>query len=174
LYKQYGTEFFIDLVSYFENSGMAFMVTDFFSKRNALRKGLDQHVDLYRSKLDAMKNVKMRKDGHIRNVYKHDIVAKTDLGIGPLRYNANWSMGAVDCLGLGIPVICPNIASFPEFVPKELLFENKEEAIALINRLLNDRGFWKKCSRKGQQKVKQFSADKISVKFLNVLNSSGA
>lgn len=166
LYKQYGTEFFIDLASHFEGAGVQFVVTDFFSARNAARRSLDPNVDEYRAILSTMRNVIVREDGHIRAIYRNDIVDKVDMGVGPFRLNANWSMGAVDCLGLGIPVACPNIASFPEFVPEELLFCSKAEAIALIERLISDKGFWTVCSRKAQLKAAEFSADSACEKFI--------
>jgi hypothetical protein len=169
LYRQYGTEFFIDIASYFEGSEVEFVVTDFFSYRGASRKALDPYIDAYRSKLRSMKNVTIREDGDIREVYRTDILLKVDLGVGPYRLNANWSMSAVDCLGLGIPVIYPNIASFPEFVPKALLFRSKDEAIALMTRLLSNREFWTLCSRQSQAKVLRFTADNICTEFLKIL-----
>ena len=169
LYRQYGTEFFIDLASHFEGSDVQFVVTDFFAARNATRQSLDPFVDSYRSQLRAMKNVTLREDGHIRGIYKNEIVGTADLGIGPFRLNANWSMSAVDCLGMGIPFICPNVASFPEFVPQELLFKTKRGAIELLQRLLVDRAFWTSCSRKAQRKVLRFSVENASSEFLRLV-----
>lgn len=130
------------------------------------------HVDEYRKRIKRMRNIIIRKDGDRREIYKNDIVLQSDLGIGPYRVNANWSMSAVDCLGLGIPVVCPNIATFPEFVPKKLLYNKRNEAIMLINKLLSNRKFWEKCSEESRQKVLEFLPKVMVKKFIAYLHEN--
>ena len=171
LYRQYGTEFLIEIIKEFARSEVRFVITDFFGSRSSARIGLDTHVERYRAELRRMKNVTIRDDGDSRSVYKNEILASADVGLGPFRKNANWSMSAVDCLGLGVPVVCPNCASFPEFTPNALLFDTKDKAVALLRRLLSDSSFWKECSLASQQKVARFSADRTATRFATVVQS---
>lgn len=166
LYRQYGTDFFVELARELAPAGIQFVVTDFFAARNASRQALDSSVAEYRAALQSMPNVIIRSDGDDRTIYRHDIVENSSAALGPYRLNANWSMSAVDCLGLGIPVACPNVASFPEFVPPELLFTSRAEAATLLERLITDRRFWETCSRASQNLVAQFSADAAANTFV--------
>ena len=166
LYKQYGTEFLIQLICEFQNDSNKFVITDFFSKRNSHRKRLEKTVNKFKKRLSKFKNVEFRIDGDDRKTYKNKIVMKSDIGLAPYRVNANWSMSSVDCLGMGIPVVAPNLATFPEFVPKQLLFENKEQAVQIIRKLLSNRKFWEKCSELSKQKVCKFLPDVMVNKFI--------
>lgn len=170
LYKQYGTDFLIDIIDYFYKKNYKFIVTDFFSKTNKERKKLDKNVEKYRSILKNKKNVIIRTDGDIRKIYKNEILKKASICMSAYRKNANWSMGAMDCMSMGIPVICPNFASFPEFTPHLLLYNNKGEAIALIYKLLHDKLFWLKCSKLCKEKVKKFYPKVMVKKFIRFLN----
>jgi glycosyltransferase involved in cell wall biosynthesis len=170
LYKQYGTEFLIQLIKELQDENIKFIITDFFSKRNADRKRLEKTVDEYKKQLRKYKNVVFRIDGDNRQAYKHKIVLKADIGIAPYRINANWSMGSVDCLGMGIPVVAPNFATFPVFVPSCLLFDNKRQAIQLIRKLLTDKNFWESCSEESKKKVKKFLPNVMVVKFINYIS----
>jgi glycosyltransferase involved in cell wall biosynthesis len=171
LYRQYGTDFFIKLANELGSSGTEFIVTDFFASRNHSRNALDPFVAEYRATLANMSNVLVRTAGDDRATYRYDILEMVNAGLGPYRLNANWSMSAVDCLGLGIPVVCPNLASFPEFVPPQLLFTSGEEARCLLERLLTDRIFWEECSRASQRVTAQFSADVVASRFASVICS---
>jgi glycosyltransferase involved in cell wall biosynthesis len=171
LYQQYGTEFFIDIAGHYERSPIKFVVTDFFGERNAERTALDAFVDQYRTTLRSMSNVIVRTDGHDRKKYR-EIVESVDIGLAPYRPNANWSMSAVDCMGLGIPVVAPNVASFPEFVPRELLFSSRDEAIVLLDRLLSDRDFWAHCSVRSAEYAKRFVADTACKHFLEIVGGA--
>lgn len=171
LYKQYGTDFLIQLIQELQDENIKFVITDFFSKRNADRKRLEKTVDEYKQQLSKFKNVLFRIDGDDRQAYKNKIVLNSDIGIAPYRVNANWSMGSVDCLGMGIPVVAPNLATFPEFVPKVLLFDNKEQAIKIIKRLLSDEAFWRKCSEESKKKVRKFLPNVMVQKFITYISN---
>ena len=168
LYKQYGTDFFIDIASHFVKSGLTFVVTDFFSDRSHTRRLLDPSIDEYRLLLSEIPNVSVHADGDTRSNYRR-LMDDIDIAMAPYRINANWSMSAVDCLGMGIPTIGPNVASFPEFIPKTLLFNSKAEAITLIERLFCDSTFWRDCSARGQQIAKAFSADTAASAFMQIV-----
>ncbi len=170
LYKQYGTEFLIQLIKDLQDENIKFIITDFFSKRNADRKRLEKTVDEYKKQLSKYKNVVFKIDGDNRESYKHKIVLKACIGLAPYRVNANWSMGSVDCLGVGIPVVAPNLATFPEFVPSRLLFNNKREAIRLIKKLLTEKEFWESCSEECKKKVKKFLPNVMAEKFINYIS----
>jgi glycosyltransferase involved in cell wall biosynthesis len=167
LYRQYGTEFFIEIARHYEHSGVTFVVSDTLGERSPERRTLDVSVDQYRTTLRSLTNVNIRLDGHDRATYRNDIVEQADIGLAPYRLNANWSMSSVDCMGLGIPVAAPKVASFPEFVPGELLFASRDEAIALLDRLLTDRDFWTRCSARCLGHAEQFMADKTCERFLS-------
>jgi hypothetical protein len=172
LYRQYGTDFFINIARHYEQSPVKFVVTDFFGERNTDRKALDIYVDQYRTILSSLHNVIVRSDGHDRRIYRDEIVQCVDVGLAPYRLNANWSMSAVDCMGLGIPVAAPNIASFPEFVPNELLFSSQGEAIGVLDRLLSDRDFWLRCSGLCVEYAQRYVAETACQTFTKVVGAS--
>src|SRR5215217_3789405 len=160
LYKQYGTEFFIDLANSLSSEGFTFVVTDFFTQRNAARRGLEPHVDNYRRILANMPNIEMRGDGDIRSVYRDVIIGGVDIGLAPFRRNANWSMSAVDCMGMGVPVAAPVLGALPEMTPKMLQFSTREEGVSLLRRLANDQAFWEEASSAASQLARSFVADR--------------
>jgi glycosyltransferase involved in cell wall biosynthesis len=171
LYRQYGTDFLMEIVDYYKGSGVEFIVTDFFRNKSAERRRLDPITEHYRSTLAELENVVVRSDGDDRSIYRDQIIAGANLVLGPYRKNANWSMSMIDAFMLGVPAIGPNFASFPEFVPSSLLYEDKESAVTLIDRLLSDETFWIESSLACRKSSWRFSAEKIADIFLNTLEA---
>ena len=169
LYKQYGTEQLLTIIDSMREEDATFVITDFFAQRNSFRKALEPDVDRYLGLLKEKSNVRIRDDGDRRGVYRDDIIARSRVGLGPFRVNASWSMSSVDCLGMGIPVVCPRFASFPEFVPSPLLYSDTKGAIDLLRRLLVDEEFYQMCSREGRAMVREFHVDRVSRQFLRTI-----
>lgn len=160
LYPQYGTDFLIDLLDHYRKSAVKFVITDFFSNKSNERKRLDQKTEEYRNFLSSHENVVVRTDGDNRVTYR-DIITQASLVLGPYRKNANWSMSMLDAFMLGVPGISPNLASFPEFTPSKLIYNGKNDAIQLIDRLLYDATFWQESSNECLEIYEQFMPEKI-------------
>ena len=173
LYEQYGTDFLIDIIKHYENSNIKFIVTDFFSQKSQERKGLDTKTEEYREFLRNQDNVIIRDDGDNRSTYRDDIVANASLVLGPYRKNANWSMSMIDAFMMGIPGIGPSCASFPEFMPSNLIYDNKDDAIKLIDKLLFNKDFWERASEQCRKSYQRFMPNEIAQIFFSALEQHG-
>lgn len=162
LYEQYGTDFFIEIIEYYKNSNVRFIVTDFFLNNSTERKKLDTKTEQYRGFLRNQDNVIIRDDGDNRQVYRDEIIANASLVLGPYRKNANWSMSMIDAFMMGILGIGPNCAFFPEFMPAELIYNNKEDAICLIDKLLSNKDFWERASKRCRNSYQRFMPNEIA------------
>ena len=80
----------------------------------------------------------------------------------PLRKACVWSMACMDCMGLGIPVIAPNMAAFPEFVPQSLLYKNKRQLNKIISKLQTNNVFVKQVSEQCFKSAHEYSPEKIA------------
>jgi glycosyltransferase involved in cell wall biosynthesis len=169
LYEQYGTDFLIEIIEHYKNSNVRFIVTDFFSNKSAERKKLDTKTEQYREFLRNQNNVIIRGDGDNRQVYRDEIIANASLVLGPYRKNANWSMSMIDAFMMGIPGIGPNCASFPEFMPAELIYDNKEDAIYLIDKLLSEKDSWERVSKKCRNSYQRFMPSETASIFFGAL-----
>jgi len=169
LYKHYGTDFLIKIIkSLEEKSDIQFFVADLLASRNGTRQKLDPHVDLLRSELRAQPNVRFARNTDNRDKYKK-VIKNCRVGLAAHRQMAVWSMSAVDCLGLGVPVIAPNFASYPEFIPSPLLYNSLPEFQDILDNLLLSETFWQKCSEEGRQMVGELSPSKIAQKFTEII-----
>ncbi len=168
LYKHYGTEFFLDVIRMMEDrKDVRFMVADLLSSRNGTRKKLDHHVDRYRSILRTRPNVSFARN-KTRVEYKKAL-DMCRIGLAAHRKMAVWSMSAVDCLGMGVPVIAPNFASYPEFVPAGLLYNTMDELKEITNALLESDESWAVSSQESKCKIRSFSPSNITESFLKVV-----
>jgi len=173
LYEQYGTDFLIEIIEHYKNSDVKFVVTDFFSNKSVERKKLDPKTEEYKKFLRNQDNVIIRDDGDNRQIYRDEILTSASLVFGPYRKNANWSMSMIDAFMMGIPGIGPNCASFPEFMPLNLLYNNKKDAVDLLNRLLTDKDFWESASDQCHQSYQRFMPSEIAQIFFNSLEQHG-
>ena len=172
LYEQYGTSFLVDVIPKLKDLPFEFIVTDFFDKRNEKRARLETSVEFYRAKLDKFPNVHFVSNGDVRSIYREDIVSGSFLNFAPHRRNANWSMGAVDCMGIGVPAIGRRFASFPEFIPEPLLYDNMEECVSLLRRLRNDKSFYLEMCDLVHQEAKKFASSKIADRFFSLMEKN--
>jgi hypothetical protein len=169
IYKHYGADFLVDIIDNFKKFNLTFVLSDFFRNRNITRVRLDASVATYKRILKSNKRVELTDEGCNRFFYKHNLLLNSDIVLAPHRKNANWSMSSLDAMGLGIPVIAPNFACYPEFIPKELLYNSKEEAVALIQKLLKERKFWNETSNKCMEISKGYLSKIIVDRFLQGL-----
>lgn len=169
LYKHYGTEFFLEVIRMMEDrKDVRFMVADLLTSRNGSRKKLGQgDVDYYRSILSSRPNVSFAKN-KTRTEYKKAI-DKCRIGLAAHRKMAVWSMSAVDCLGMGVPVIAPNFASYPEFVPTDLLYNTIDEFKEIAINLLESDTSWTLASEASKNKIASFSPSNVTDKLLKVV-----
>ncbi len=169
LYKHYGTEFFLEVIRMMEDrKDVRFMVADLLASRNGSRKKLGQgYVEYYRSILSSSPNVSFANN-KTRAEYKQAI-DRCRIGLAAHRKMAVWSMSAVDCLGMGVPVIAPNFASYPEFVPANLLYNSIDEFKEIANTLLESDKSWTLASEDSKSKIRSFSPSSITDRLLKVV-----
>ena len=170
LYKHYGTDFLLKVIkSLRERKEVQFHVADLLRSRNGTRQKLDQHVDLYRTTLRSHPNVVFPENTGNRKQYRK-VIKNCRAGLAAHRRMAVWSMSAVDCLGMGVPVVAPNFASYPEFIPQDLLYNSEEEFREILNQLLDSNSFWKQASHEGREKIRAFSPMNIANQFTEIIS----
>lgn len=173
LYEHYGTAAAIDLLSSVACECDAhIIVTDLTAHRSTERARLDTSVDLYKRRLRDLPFVQIVGGSTTRAQYR-GFVASCCAGLAPLRRGAVWSMACVDCMGLGVPVVAPRWASFPEFIPHQLLFDSTDSARVLFRKLLTDRAFWEETSEACIAAVQQLHPRVIARQFIEIVRSSG-
>ena len=170
LYEQYGTDFLLEIIDHYKGSDVKFVITDFFANKSIERRSLDTKTEQYRNLLRQHDNIIVRDDGDIRKVYRDQILRSSTIVFGPFRKNANWSMGMVDAFMMGIPGIGPNFASFPEFMPPHLIYSDKNSAISLIDRLLDDEIFWNESAKVCRESYSDFMPHRVAEIFLKAIN----
>lgn len=171
LYEQYGTNFLLKIVDHYKNTDVRFLITDFFANKSPERRRLDQKTEMYYAKLQKYPNVEFVRNGDVRKIYRDEIVSRARMVLGPYRKNANWSMSMIDAFMMGIPGIGPAFASFPEFMPPDLLYRDEESAILLIDKLLNSSHEWDKYSNICKSSYQNYRVEKIVHVFLNSLKN---
>jgi glycosyltransferase involved in cell wall biosynthesis len=169
LYKHYGTDFLLKVVkSLGKRQEVQFHVADLLASRNGTRQKLDNQVDQYRSVLRSQANVVFAANTGNRNTYR-DVIRNCRAGLAAHRHMAVWSMSAIDCLGMGVPVVAPNFACYPEFIPQNLLYSSDEEFRYILDHLLDSDRFWQEASQEGKQKIEAYSPTKTAHKFAEVV-----
>lgn len=165
LYRQYGTAEAISLFQKLPHIEKQIVVTDILAKRNFTRDILDHSVDAYREQLQELSNVSLTTEGADRGAYK-TLLEKTAAAFAPFRLNCTWSMSVMDCCSNGIPVIAGNFAWFRETLPKDLLYNDQEEAAALMTRLCRDRAFFQEQSASVRAVAAPFTLSAWITEFL--------
>lgn len=170
LYKSYGSENFLSLSDkVIEKYNLESMIFDSMPNRSAERVILNGSPEYYKSILQSRPHTHLI-NGHVdRYIYKENLL-KNLFAMAAFRKTCVWSMAAVDCMCLGLPVIAPNYASYPEFIPQKLLFNSETEALQIIHKLLYDKVFRKKASNQCFNNIKKYEATKICDKLLKVFN----
>lgn len=165
LYKHYGSDFFYELANFMsEIDSINIKVLDVLGERSEIQDRMDPSVTIIRKKLKGLANVTFINDTYDRKKYKKEL-KNSFFSIAPYRLNCIWSMSCIDSLGMGVPVISPNIAWYKEIIPSSLRFNNIVEAKSIIYRLY-DNDFWNECSSMAQNSIKRYSPEIVSNVFL--------
>lgn len=170
LYQTYGTEEFLSFIEDCQQElSFNLHVSDPMPRRSAMRANLNSTPAFYRERIKNLKNAQLI-DGNVeREQYKKNIL-NSKLAIAAFRKACVWSMAAIDCMSLGCPVLAPNYAAYPEFIPEELLFEDFSQAKYIMQLLLNNNDFWLECSKKSQNQALKLSSSIIAEKFYQLFN----
>lgn len=172
LYKHYGTEQIIDLLDELsKNERFELIVTNPTGKRSRKRNSLDPNVNGIKTKLKQLSFVQVVKSPS-RDDY-HRLLSTIDFAIGPLKPSALWSMAVTDVLACGKPVLCPNIAAFPEIVrySPNLLFNTTEEFKLKFKALAKRSDGLNIPSGKLRSNVRSYTETKIAKKMLKMINT---
>ncbi len=165
LYKTYGTEDFIEIFHrIYQQFAIPCTVFDPMKNRSLQRAAQNNTPAAYRQQMSQDNAFIISDNNKTRETYK-DSINNSIACFAPLRRTCVWSMACMDCMGLGIPVIAPYMAAFPEFVPKQLLYKNEKTLHKILHSLLNDIKFRKSASDACFRSAHRFSAQNIGAKL---------
>ncbi len=167
LYQSYGSEQFIQFIRQISDSDFELVVSDPMSNRSSSRSQLSNSPAYYRKQISLMPRTRLINGNRSRDHYKKAI-QNSRVAFGAFRKACVWSMAAVDCMGLGTPVIAPRYAAYPEFIPDSLLFDNLKEAEELTKRLLYDDSFWIENSQKCVERTFRLSPQIIAERLVQL------
>lgn len=170
LYESYGTNEFLKFIQQSEMLDFKLLIADPMPSRSKERLSLNSTPSYFRKKFNDLPYTKVI-NGNTRDKYAK-IIENSRLAFASMRKACVWSMAAIDCMDIGIPVLAPRYAAYPEFIPDELLFNTKEEAYCLLEKLLNNDDFWKHCSKRCQLMTENFSSSIIADRFYNLFQNS--
>ncbi len=171
LYESYGTNEFLQFIRQAEALGFELIISDPMPSRSKERLSLNNTPDYYRKLLNELPYAKVI-NGNIARIKYAEIIGSSRLAFASMRKACVWSMAAVDCMDIGVPVLAPRYAAYPEFIPDELLFDTKEEAYSLLEKLLNDDNFWQHCSKRCQAITQNFSSSLIADRFYELFQKN--
>ena len=168
LYRHYGTDFLFNLAKAITSkyNKIEVDVFDVLGERTAIQKRMDPSVDIARETLSKINGVKLINDTHKRARY-YECLKGALFSIAPYRQNCIWAMSCIDSLGMGVPVIAPDVAWFSEFIPKDLRYSSIDEAMDIIDKLINDSVFWRKKSAQANKLISSLSPESIANTFLD-------
>lgn len=167
LYKHYGTDFLFRLAeNIISKYQVEIDVFDVLGERTEIQKRMDSSVDTARDTLSKMKNVKLINDTYNRRRY-FECLKGSLFSIAPYRQNCIWAMSCIDSLGMGVPVIAPDIAWFSEYIPRDLRYSSVDEAMSIIDKLIKDHNYWKEKSIEANNLITSLSPELIANAFLD-------
>lgn len=165
LYKTYGTQDFIDIFARLHKRfGIQCIVLDPMQKRSLKRASQNNTPADFVKIMSKTPGVSIVQNNKTRIEYK-SILNSGFACFAPLRKACVWSMACMDCMGLGIPVVAPNIAVFPEFIPKSLLYKNKRQLNKIISKLQTNDTFVKQMSEQCFVSAHKYSPEKTAEKL---------
>lgn len=168
LYATYGTAEFIDFVQRLEN--IQLVVTDPMANRSEKRNSLSASPAAFRQLIRSLPQAQLFDGGKSR-IYYRSLLKGARVGVGAFRKACVWSMSAIDCIGLGIPVIAPRYAAYPELIPDQLLFDDEQQAIEITHRLLNDDEFWRESITKSQSILPDLMPERIAKRIIDIFKN---
>lgn len=167
LYKSYGTDQLLRLIKMMQNRDANFIISDPMPNRSEKRSMLNSTPKNYIMTMRNMRNVCIFSNGNDRSAYK-SVIQRSALSLAAFRPSCVWSMSCIDSMGMGIPVIAPRYAAYPEFIPEDLLFSNLEQAVSLIDRILSNQSYWISMSKKSYENAMEFSPSIISGNIMKI------
>ena len=76
-------------------------------------------------------------------------------------------MSALDCMGLGVPVVAPgDHGAYAEFIPSDLRFPTEDQGVAITRRLLQDDEYWRASSDGCRADARAFTPERTARRFL--------
>lgn len=166
LYKHYGTESFINIAKKLAIVlPVDIHVFDILGQRSPERIKLDNSVEVFKDQLMLLERVKLINDGGDRVEYKKNL-SNALCSVAPKKPTSIWAMSCIDSMGMGIPVVAPNVAWFAEFISKDLLFNSEDEAVDIIAHLYRDKDFWLQKSQEARAKIQALSPKETALRFL--------
>ncbi|WP_437926541.1 hypothetical protein WMF37_47310 [Sorangium sp. So ce291] len=170
LYQTYGTAEFLELIDKIASSGIELIVSDPMPSRSALRQSLSASPAFFREQIGKISGASLFNGNVERHEYR-TIISRPRVSFAAFRKACVWSMASVDCMGLGVPVLAPSYAAYPEFIPSELLFSNHDQAAELMSRLLTDDDFWRHCSLQSQRVAQGLAPHTIARRFVDLFTA---
>lgn len=162
LYKTYGTQDFINIFDgLHKHFGIQCVVLDPMQKRSPKRALQNNTPADFVKIMSKTPGMSIAQNNKTRNEYK-SILNSGFACFAPLRKACVWSMACMDCMGMGIPVIAPNMAAFPEFIPQSLLYKNERQLNKIISKLQTNDAFVKQMSEQCFVSAHKYSPEKIA------------
>lgn len=171
LYESYGTNEFLQFIRQAKALDFELIISDPMPSRSKERLSLNNTPSYFRNTLNDLSFAKVINGNIPRDKYA-EVIENSRLAFASMRKACVWSMAAIDCMDIGVPVLAPRYAAYPEFIPDELLFDTKEEAYSLAEKLLNEDGFWHHCSKRCQTITQSFSSSVIANRFYELFQKS--
>lgn len=170
LYKTYGTQDFIDVFARLHKQfGINCIVLDPMQKRSLKRASQNNTPADFAKIMSKTPGISIAQNNKTRIEYK-SILNSGFACFAPLRKACVWSMACMDCMGLGIPVVAPNMAAFPEFVPQSLLYNNKRQLNKIISKLRTNDDFVKQMSEQCLVSAHKYAPEKTAEKLFCEFN----
>jgi glycosyltransferase involved in cell wall biosynthesis len=170
LYESYGTNDILNFVDSLSHLSMEFWVMDPMPRRSLERSRLNSSPALYRERIKKTTGATLWAGNVERSEYAAHLAAGR-LALAPWREACVWSMAVLDCMALGVPVVAPAYASYPEFIPELLLFHSADEARNLVQKLLNDESFHGMAAKQCLESSARFTGEIIAGRLMEVFKA---
>jgi glycosyltransferase involved in cell wall biosynthesis len=172
LYGEYGTEKIISVLNHFYNhvsKEFVLVVTDPTNERSSERDRLDGDVARFKKILSELPFVEF---DHRKNQKEYfELIKSCDVGLGPIKPSAAWSMAVMDVMACGKPVLCPNYAAFPEMIgTSELLYSSFEEFETKLSYVLSKKSD-KYMSKLCRKQAHKFSVENCAKRFITLFKA---
>ena len=168
LYRHYGTDFLVDLAEVLaERVEHELIVLDVLANRSLTRHTLDPYVRDAVGRLRGISTVRIVPGIGDRPAYR-DLLHSVRVGLAPYRRASVWSMSTVDCLGMGVPVVAPALACFPEIIPRGQLYHDVSEAADQVATLLESADAWRTASERARAAVESLTPERTAQAVLAV------
>ena len=167
LYETYGTNELLELIK--ETPEWDYLITNPMVNRSKERFFSSSYPERISAVLRDIENVTMVDGSESRESYKN-YISEGRLALAAYRKACVWSMAAMDCIGMGVPVIAPDFAAYREFIPSEYRYNSFSEQKELISKILNDDEFYKEARSKQQKEIEKYSPDMIFKSILSLIN----